>query len=234
SSHFGSSVGLSRIWLACLSWQRTRLVPSRTQRVRADPSRARFPLGRQLSPDRRSTRSRAGACRWHGRYSGQPLSATGGKNCRIGAPAPVANHLGHGDGGPPRKTFSSMVAPAQFRRRFTGKLGVSARHPRLLPHLAGALRHALDDDGGARRQCSSCARTEWWRSHLKARSVASGRLVLAHASPNFYHRRDEKFATLDGNAPCASRTGAALSNSPRLFIEQQGKWQTINLRGNEF
>jgi hypothetical protein len=51
---------------------------------------------------------------------------------------------------------------------------------------------------------------------------------------NFYHRRDEKFATLDVNALWARRTGDGLSNSPRLFIEQQGKWQTINLRGHEF
>jgi hypothetical protein len=28
--------------------------------------------------------------------------------------------------------------------------------------------------------------------------------------------------------------GDGLSNSRRLFIEQQGKWQTINLRGHEF
>jgi hypothetical protein len=31
-----------------------------------------------------------------------------------------------------------------------------------------------------------------------------------------------------------ARTKDGLSNSPRLFIEQQGKWQTINLRGHEF
>jgi hypothetical protein len=52
-------------------------------------------------------------------------------------------------------------------------------------------------------------------------------------SSNFYHRRGEKFATLGWNALCPRRTGDGLSNSLRLFIEQQGKWQTINLRGHE-
>src|SRR6516165_6432440 len=169
-----SSRGVSRIGLACLSRQRTRLVPPRTERVGADASRARMPLGRQLSPNWRSARSRAGACRWHGRYSRQPLSATSRKKCRVGAPAPAADHVGHGNGGASPKAFSFMVAPAQFRRRFAGQLGVSAGHPRLLPRLACALRDAVDADGGARRRRPSCPRTKWWRRRMNARATALG------------------------------------------------------------
>jgi hypothetical protein len=61
-----------------------------------------------------------------------------------------------------------------------------------------------------------------------------GRLGLAPMRPsNFHLRRDERFATLGWNALCPRRTGDGLSNSLRLFIEQHGKWQTINLRGHE-
>jgi len=60
------------------------------------------------------------------------------------------------------------------------------------------------------------------------------RLGLAPMRPsNFHHRRDERFATLGWNALSPRRTGDGLSNSLRLFIEQHGKWQTINLRGHE-
>jgi hypothetical protein len=61
-----------------------------------------------------------------------------------------------------------------------------------------------------------------------------GRLGLAPMRPsNFYLPLRRGFATLGWHALCPRRNGDGLSNSLRLFIEQQGKWQTINLRGHE-
>jgi len=71
---------------------------------------------------------------------------------------------------------------------------------------------------------------------MLAREGGMGRIAWLGLAPmrpsNFYHRRDERFATLGWNARCLRRPDG-LSNSLRLFIEQQGKWQTINLRGHE-
>ncbi len=79
--------------------------------------------------------------------------------CRAGAAAPAAHHLGDGNGGAPPKAVSPVVAPAQFRRRFAREFGVPARHPRSFPHAAAALRHAVNDDGGGRRRGFACAWT---------------------------------------------------------------------------
>src|SRR5262245_13752243 len=130
-----------------------------------------------------------------------------------------------------------MVAPAQFRGRFTGKLGVSARHPRLLPRLARALRHALDDDGGACRRCSSCAGTEWRCSRVKARLATSGLRSWPMQPSNSCHRRDQKFATLGWNALCPRRTGGtgcqircACLSSNRAKADDQSPWTCIRTR----
>src|SRR5262249_41942194 len=130
-----------------------------------------------------------------------------------------------------------MVAPAQFRGRFTGNLGVSARHPRLLPRLARALRHALDDDGGACRRCSSCAGTEWRCSRVKARLATSGLRSWPMQPSNSCHRRDQKFATVGWNALCRRRTGGtgcqircACLSSNRAKADDQSRWTCMRTR----
>src|SRR5262249_19673681 len=124
-----------------------------------------------------------------------------------------------------------MVAPAQFRGRFTGKLGVSAGHPRLLPQLARALRHALDDDGGARRRCSPCARTKWWCSRVKARSAAWGGLVLPPCALQFpspsrreicYARRERAFP--ETNRGRVVKLAAAVYRATGQMADDQSPW----------
>src|SRR5262249_9398168 len=83
---------------------------------------------------------------------GEPFSAPGGKERCVGAASLAAHQLGDGNGGPASKTVSPVVAPAQFRRRLGGELGVFAWHSGSLPHVAGTLWDAVDDDGaGCRR-----------------------------------------------------------------------------------
>src|SRR5262245_40287972 len=114
-----------------------------------------------------------------------------------------------------------MVAPAQVWGRFTGKLGVSARHPRLLPHLARALWHALDDNGGARRRCSSRTRTERWCSRVKEGRI--GRLGLAPMRPsNFHLRRDERFATLGWRTSPETNRGRVVKLAAAVY---RATWQ---------
>src|SRR5262245_5876249 len=121
-----------------------------------------------------------------------------------------------------------MVAPAQFRGRFTGKLGVSACHPRLLPRVARALWHALDDDGGACRRCSSSAGTEWYCSRVKARLATSG----LRSWPMRPSRPEICYARLERALPETNRGWVAKFAGP--VYRATGQRQTINPRGNEF
>src|SRR5262245_42183930 len=116
-----------------------------------------------------------------------------------------------------------MVAPAQFRGRFTGKLGVSACHPRLLPRIARALWHALDDDGGACRRCSSCAGTEWWCSRVKARFATSDLRSWPVRPSNSITVETRNLLRSARTRFARDEPGDGLPNSLRLFIEQQGK-----------
>jgi hypothetical protein len=67
---------------------------------------------------------------------------------------------------------------------------------------------------------------------VKPRSGVSGRLDLPYAALQFLSCRDVKvYAGLERAVRKAK--GDGLSNSLRLFMQQQGKWQTV-LCGHEF
>ena len=103
-------------------------------------------------------------------------------NARAGALAPLAHHLGHGNGGASPKAFSSMVASAQFRGRLTRKFGIPSQNPRSFSHPARPLWHALDDDGGGRRRGTPCPRTKWCCSPMKVSPAASPHAISLPAS----------------------------------------------------
>src|SRR4029077_17216620 len=142
------------------------------------------PVGLSLLAAGGPARRGAGACRRPGRCPGEPVPATRERECPAGAFAPVAHHLGHGNGRASPKAFSSMVAPTQFRGPLTRKFGVPSQNPRSFSYPARPLWHALDDDGGGRRRGCPCPRTEWCCSPLKVSRAAWPHAISLPASPH--------------------------------------------------